>query len=413
VKKIALTLTVLILLSGCDNQPAQTNTQRQPAQVEYAAPLVKEITQWDEYSGRFEAVNNVNIRSRVTGYLTETRFEDGDFVEKGQVLFVIDPRSFEYAEVRAKAQYSLAEKEYKRANKLGRSSAISQEDIDRRFQELQSADALLKQARLNLEFTEVKSPIKGKVSRDFVNVGNLVRADDTILTRVVSIDPMHFYFDASQQELLKYLRLDRAGKRPSSDYAPNPIFIKLQDEDKYVHQGYMDFVDNVVDANTGTIQGRALLPNPDTIISSGMFGQARLLGSEITAVMVPDTAINTEQSRKFVYTINDDDTVSRSYVTLGAVRDSGLYIIESGLTGEEKVVINGLQRIRAPKQKVTPVEKTITEDKLDSQILPREEWLDFGQKVRTGAQQTIKDIDKPVVEKTLKETSEDKTDGEG
>ena len=409
-KKIALTLTVLIILAGCDQQPAQSNAQQPPPQVEYAQPLVKAITQWDEYSGRFEAVNNVNIRSRVTGYLTETRFEDGDFVEKGQVLFVIDPRTFEYAEARAKTQYALAEKEYNRANKLGRSSAISQEDIDRRFQELQAADALLKQARLDLEFTEVKSPISGKVSRDFVNVGNLVRADDTILTRVVSTDPMHFYFDASQQELLKYLRLDRAGKRPSSDYAPNPIFIKLQDEDKYVHQGYMDFVDNVVDANTGTIQGRALLPNPDTIISSGMFGQARLLGSEITAIMVPDSAINTEQSRKFVYTINEDDTVSRAYVTLGAVRDSGLYIIEAGLTGEEKVVINGLQRIRAPQQKVTPVEKTITEEAIDSKILPREQWLDFGQTVRTGAQQKTS---QPAAEETPQQTPENNSDGEG
>lgn len=407
--KIALTLTVFIILVGCDQQPAESNAQQPPPQVEYAQPLVKAITQWDEYSGRFEAVNNVNVRSRVTGYLTETLFEDGDFVEKDQVLFVIDPRTFEYAEARAKAQYALAEKEYNRANKLGRSSAISQEDIDRRFQELQAADALLKQARLDLQFTEVKSPISGKVSRDFVNVGNLVRADDTILTRVVSTDPMHFYFDASQQELLKYLRLDRAGKRPSSDYAPNPIFIKLQDEDKYVHQGYMDFVDNVVDANTGTIQGRALLPNPDTIISSGMFGQARLLGSEITAIMVPDSAINTEQSRKFVYTINEDDTVSRTYVTLGAVRDSGLYIVESGLTGEEKVVINGLQRIRAPQQKVTPVEKTISEDEVDSKILPREQWLDFGQTVRTGAQQKTK---QPAAEETPKQTPKNNNDGE-
>ncbi len=407
--KLTLTLTVLLLLTGCDKQPTQSNAQQPPPQVEYAKPLVKEITQWDEYSGRFEAVNNVNIRSRVTGYLTETLFKDGDFVEKDQVLFVIDPRTFEYAEARAKAQYALAEKEYNRANKLGRSSAISQEDIDRRFQELQAADALLKQARLDLEFTEVKSPLSGKISRDFVNVGNLVRADDTVLTRVVSTDPMHFYFDASQQELLKYLRLDRAGKRPSSDYAPNPIFIKLQDEDKYVHQGYMDFVDNVVDANTGTIQGRALLPNSDTIISSGMFGQARLLGSEITAVMVPDSAINTEQSRKFVYTINPDDTVSRSYITLGAVRDSGLYIVESGLSGEERVVINGLQRIRAPQQKVTPVEKTITEDEIDSKILPREQWLDFGQKNRTGAQQNTKKTNQPAAEETLKSN----IDGEG
>ncbi|WP_395376303.1 efflux RND transporter periplasmic adaptor subunit [Marinicella sp. W31] len=382
-----LFLSCLVLtLTACGNADKEPAQAPPPAEVVFAKPLKKNITQWDEYTGRFEAVNNVSIRSRVTGYLNEVRFEDGDYVEEGQVLFVIDPRSFEYAVSRARAQYSLADKEFKRADRLGKSSAISQEDIDRRFQELQVADAALKQARLDLEFTEVKSPISGKVSRDFVNVGNLVRANETVLTRVVSVEPMHFYFDASQSELLKYIRLDRAGKRPSSDYSPNPIFIRLQDEEKYIHQGYMDFVDNVVDADTGTIQGRALVPNPDSIINSGMFGRARLLGAnDVETILVPDTAINTEQSRKFVYVVTDDNTVTRSYVTLGRVRDSGLYVIESGLSGDERVVISGIQRIRAPDQPVTPMAGEITETEEVSLIPPRSEWLDFGQKVREKA----------------------------
>ena len=384
--KLVLLSCIFLTLMACNDADQQSTQAPPPAEVVFAKPLKKNITQWDEYTGRFEAVNNVSIRSRVTGYLTEVRFEDGDYVEEGQVLFVIDPRSFEYAVSRAQAQYSLADKEFKRADRLGRSSAISQEDIDRRFQELQVADAALKQARLDLEFTQVKAPISGKVSRDFVNVGNLVRANETVLTRVVSVEPMHFYFDASQAELLKYIRLDRAGKRPSSDYSPNPIFIRLQDEKRYVHQGYMDFVDNVVDTDTGTIQGRALVPNPDSIINSGMFGRARLLGaSDVETILVPDSAINTEQSRKFVYVVTDENTVSRSYVTLGRVRDSGLYVIESGLTGDERIVISGIQRIRAPDQPVTPVAGEITEAEEVSLIPPRSEWLDFGQKVREKA----------------------------
>jgi multidrug efflux system membrane fusion protein len=217
------------------------------------------------------------------------------------------------------------------------------------------AEAALNDAKLNLEFTSVKSPINGKVSDDFVNVGNLVNENQTVLTRVVSANPIHFVFDASQAELLKYLRLDRSGKRQGSDTAPNPIYIKLQDEDTYSHAGRMDFVDNIVDPNTGTINGRAVVENNQQIIYPGLFGRARLIGQKNLETMVlPEGAINSDQDRKFVYVVGDDNTVQRSYVKIGDVLDNGLIIIDSGLEPNQKVVINGLQRIRQPGQPVTP-----------------------------------------------------------
>jgi RND family efflux transporter MFP subunit len=350
-------LMCLLVLLGCgdDNQQGANGAGQQPPSVDVAVPLVREITQWDEYTGRFEAIDNVDIRSRVTGYLTEKKFKDGQMVKKGDTLFVIDPRPFEFVVQRAEAEYTLADKEYVRAQSLRNSRAISQEDLDQRLQEKLVAEAALNDAKLNLEFTSVKSPINGKVSDDFVNVGNLVNENQTVLTRVVSANPIHFVFDASQAELLKYLRLDRSGKRQGSDTAPNPIYIKLQDEDTYSHAGRMDFVDNIVDPNTGTINGRAVVENNQQIIYPGLFGRARLIGQKNLETMVlPEGAINSDQDRKFVYVVGDDNTVQRSYVKIGDVLDNGLIIIDSGLEPNQKVVINGLQRIRQPGQPVTP-----------------------------------------------------------
>lgn len=347
------------VLLSCDNN---NNTKPTPAEVDVALPLTKEVVEWDEYTGRFQAMEEVEVRSRVTGYLNEIKFKDGQMVKKGDVLFVIDPRPFQYALDRATSELELAKKQYDRAMKLQKSSFISAETIDQRYQEVQTSITRVNEAKLNLEFTHVTAPIGGKISRYFVSVGNLIRMDDTVLTRLVSFDPIHFYFETSQKDLLKYLRLDKAGKRPSSDNHPSPIYIKLQDETEFGHQGTMDFVDNQADAGTGTVLGRAIVPNPEGLIYPGFFGRARLVGSgEYKAILVPDTAINTDQTRQYVYVVDKNNKVQRVYVELGPLRDSGYYIIKSGLKGTEWVVVNGIQRLRVPEQVVKPNKVKLTE----------------------------------------------------
>lgn len=352
-------LVLLTSLSACDNNDQSTAQAPPPPEVDVALPIKKSIIDWDEYTGRFEAMETVQVRARVTGHLNEIKFKDGQFVKKGDVLFVIDPRTFEYALQRANAQLSLAEKEFDRAGTLRASNAISQEDYDRRAEELKIARAAVNEARLEVEFTKVVAPINGKVSRYFVSVGNLVRENDTVLTRIVSVDPIHFYFEASQTQLMKYIRMDRSGERPGSDTTPNPLFIKLPDENDFVHEGKMDFVDNVVDPSTGTMQGRAIVPNPGMVIYPGLFGRAKLIGSgKYEALLLPEKAINTDQSRKFVYVVDDENKAQRAYIQLGNLLD-GNYVIKAGLKGDERVVISGIQRIRLPEQVVTPKQITI------------------------------------------------------
>lgn len=344
-----------ILLTACTQESQQAPSQSEPAEVDVATPLKRMITDWDEYTGRFEALETVEVRARVTGHLKEVRFKDGQMVKKGDVLFVVDKRRFQYEEERARAQLALAEKEYARAEKLSNTNVMAMEAMDRRTEELRIARTNVNEARLALDFTEVTAPIDGKVSRDFINVGNLVRENETVLTRIVSVDPIHFYFEASQTQLLKYVRLDRAGKRPGSDTTANPIYIKLPDEDEFVHEGQMDFVDNVVDPETGTIQGRAVVSNPGAVIYPGLFGRAKLIGSgEYEALLVPEKAINTDQSRKFVFVVDDNNKAQRAYVETGTRLDDGFYVIKSGLDDNARVVVSGVQRIRTPEQAVTP-----------------------------------------------------------
>ncbi|HBD7142284.1 TPA: efflux RND transporter periplasmic adaptor subunit [Legionella pneumophila] len=352
-------IPVLISCNSESNKPVGQTL----AEVDVALPLKKKIVEWDEYTGRFQAVEEVDVRARVTGYLEAIKFQDGQTVKKGDVLFVIDQRPFKYALARAEAQYALAKAQYERAIKLQKEKFISAEVIDQRFQDVQVAETRVQEAKLNLEFTEVKSPISGKISRDFVSVGNLIRMNDTILTRVVSVDPIYFYFETSQNDLLKYIRLDRAGKRLSSEKKPTPVLIKLPDEKDYLHQGEVDFLDNVIDSGTGTILARALVPNPDNVIYPGLFARVKLVGSgEYEAILLPDKAINTDQARKFVYVVDNENKVKRVYVELGPLRESGFYIIRSGLKGDEKVIIHGIQRIHGPNQEVKPVVIEVTEN---------------------------------------------------
>lgn len=362
-QKFPAILLITLLCLGC--QDAKQNAlPPQAPEVIVAKPLKKKIIDWDEYTGRFQAIERVEVRARVSGYLDAIEFKDGQTVEQGQVLFVIDQRPFKIARDKAEAQYELAKKEYDRALDLRKKRAIAQETLDRRAQELQVTRASLDEAQLNFEFTEVKSPIGGRVSRSQIDVGNLITggsANATLLTTVVSLDPIHFYFEGSESDLLKYIRLDRSGKRPGSDTNPNPVFTKLQDEEDYRHQGHMDFVDNEVDLSTGTIQARAIFPNPQGIIYPGLFGRARLLGSgEYQALLLPDEVIATNQSRKFVMLVGAENRAEMRFVKLGTLRDSGLRVILEGLHENDQVIINGLQRAR-PGAPVTPVPGAITE----------------------------------------------------
>lgn len=360
---LAIILALSMTLVACDKSNPETVTPVQapaPAEVDVALPLKHELTDWDEFTGRFEAIHSVDMRARVTGYLVEKKFKDGQLVNKGDVLFIVDPRPFEYKLQRAKAEYSLTKTEYERAKKLRDLRAVSEEELERRSQEQQIAKSALDEAELQKSFTQIIAPIAGKISDSFVDVGNMIEENDTLLTRIVSTNPIHFRFEGSQGQLLKYLRLDRAGDRPSSDTSPNPIYIKLLDEDKYYHEGKMDFVDNIVDNGTGTIQARAIVENNEGIIYPGLFGNARLLGrSKYQAILLPESAINTDQDKKYVYIVDKDNKVKRIYVSVDTILDNGLIVIVKGLEGNERVVINGIQRIRTADQQVSPVSTPI------------------------------------------------------
>jgi RND family efflux transporter MFP subunit len=361
------------LLGGCNQQSNAKATAQAAPPVTVAHPLVKKITEWDEYTGRFEAEESVDIRARVSGYLQSVHFKDGQMVDKDQLLFVIDPRPFQIAVDRAKAdlenahaRLELATLEADRAAKLVNTSALSQSTYDQRQQEKQSAaasvgsaEAAERQAELDLFYTNVTSPIAGRMSNRRVDVGNFVNGDgSTLLSTVVSLDPIHFVFDATEGDYLRYERLAREGRRQSSRDVPNPVFLRLSDEQGWPHQGHMDFVDNVVDRSTGTIRGRAIFANPDLQLTPGTFGRIRLLGSgEYEAVMIPDEAIVADQSRKLVMTVAADGTVQPKPIEPGPLVD-GLRVIRQGLTGDDRIVIEGVLRAR-PGGKVTPKEGNI------------------------------------------------------
>jgi RND family efflux transporter MFP subunit len=368
----------LLVLSGCPSgEQAGGGGGFPPAEVTVATPLIERIVDWDEYTGRFEAVERVQVRARVGGFLEEIRFKDGDNVEKGQTLFVLDKRPFQYRLDEAMGQLEAAnstmknaKREFERGEELLGSEGLSREDYDRREQafliaqaNVQVAKSAVDAAKLNLEFTEVKAPITGRVSRHLVSTGNLINGGDansTLLTTILKLDPLYFYFEASEMELLNYIRLNMSGERPASRENPNPIFVKLLDEDDYVHEGQMDYVDNEVDMETGTIQGRAIFENADTIIEPGMFGRARLLGSsEYEALMVPDSCIGTNQTEKFVFILGEENKAEVRNVTLGRLQNGKMRIITDGLSPNDKVIVKGIRKVR-PGATVSPIETDLS-----------------------------------------------------
>jgi membrane fusion protein, multidrug efflux system len=356
-----------VLLAGCDR--AKIADPPPPPSVTVAQPLQKQISEWDEFTGRFAAVETVEIRARVSGYVDSVHFKDGQLVKQGDLLFVIDPRPHQIAveqakaEVeRAKARLEIAAADVDRAAPLARSQTLTQREFETRLATQREAtgavaslEAALKQAQLNLEWTEVRAPISGRISDRRVDPGNLVTGGPTgatPLTVIVSIAPIHFVFDGSEADFLRYQRLAAAGGRRSSREVPNPVSVRLADETDYRHVGHMDFVDNALSSKTGTIRGRAIFENKDGFLTPGYFGRLRLYGGESNAFLVPDSAIASDQASKIVFTVSDDGTVGIKRVELGPMID-GLRMIRSGLTAADRIVIEGLQRARSG-QKVTP-----------------------------------------------------------
>jgi RND family efflux transporter MFP subunit len=338
-----------------------------PPEVSVAPALSRQITEFDEFTGRFVPVERVEIRPRVSGYISQVHFPEGREVKKGDVLFVIDPRPYDAELKRAKAQLaqartqlSLADLERTRAEKLAASRAISKEEFDSRVAgseqataNVNAAEAAVESAQLNVTFTRVDAPISGIVSRAEVTAGNLVNAGQSVLTTIVSIDPIYVEFEGDEQVYLKYVAMDRTGERKSSRNAPNPVAVGLADETGFPHQGVMVFVNNELDAATGTIRARAQLDNKDRRFTPGLLARVRLVGSgKYDAVLIADSAVGTDQNVKYVFVIGEDKRVQYRAVKLGPTVD-GLRVVRSGLKAGESIIVSGLQRVR-PNVPVTP-----------------------------------------------------------
>jgi multidrug efflux system membrane fusion protein len=367
-----LPLVVLIAaaLSACGEKPPQAAAAPAPP-VTVAQPVKRTVTDWDEFTGRFDAIEQVDVRPRVGGFVTNVEFKDGDMVRTGDLLYLIDSRPFEAVAEQANGQLSdahakaeLAKRDLDRGLTLVETSAVSEQVVDQRRQALQAAHAAetvaegtLKAAQLNIEFSHVLAPITGRVSRHLVSVGNLVQGSDngasTLLTTIVSLDPIYIYFDMDEATYLKNNRLWFEGKRPSSRETANPVQVSLSGETKPSHDGKMDFIDNRLDVSTGTLRGRAVIPNKDLSILPGQFGRVRLIGSApYEALLIPDVAIATDQTRKIVFVVKDDDTVEARPVVLGPL-DEGLRVVREGLKAEDRVIVDGIQRARVG-AKVSP-----------------------------------------------------------
>ncbi|WP_430641911.1 efflux RND transporter periplasmic adaptor subunit [Bradyrhizobium brasilense] len=351
------------VLTACSDSQAEAPPP--PPEVDVAMVVTKSVRQWDEFTGRIAAIGSVDIRPRVSGYIDRIAFKEGDMVKAGDLLFVIDPRPYRatydsaVAQLeRARASAQLAQAQYKRAESLIKTDAISTDTYDTRSASLgqtnadvHAAEAALATAKLNLDFTEVRSPIAGRVSRALLTLGNLVQADQTVLTSVVSQDPVYVYFQPDERSFLRYRELTRKGERASSD---NPVQVGLASETGFPHSGTVNFVNNQVDAATGTINVRATVPNPDGIFVPGLYARVQLEGrAQYMAMLIDDKAIMTDQDRKYVYVIGPEDKARRKDIVLGSVQE-GLRAVQSGLDANDRVIVSGLQKIFAPDTKVKP-----------------------------------------------------------
>jgi membrane fusion protein, multidrug efflux system len=376
-----------VALAGCGE--GQKQAAPPPPKVTVAEPVRRTIVDQDEYVGRFVAVDFVEVRARVSGYLDKIHFQDGQMVQQGDLLFTIDKRPFQNTLDQARANLELAKSnltftqaDVKRGEQLLRDRTISEQIFEQRSQAFRNAqaavaanEALVRQAELDLEFTDLRAPVTGRIGDRRLAVGNLVTGgtggSTTLLALIVSTDPIRFEFTVDEASMLRYERLARQARTSMTDSnatnsGATPVRLKLLDEQDFSHYGRIDFVDNVLDRSTGTIRGRAQFSNSDGLFKPGLFARVQVPGSApYQALMVPNVAIGTEQVRKFVYVVDKDNVARQRFVTLGQVVDD-LRVIRDGVSANDRVVINGLMRVR-PGQKVTPEEQGATPPADDSQ----------------------------------------------
>ncbi len=459
---------VITAICGCAPSAPKGGDAPLP-EVVVGTVVRRPIVEWDEYVARLEAVESVEVRARVSGYLKSLHFEEGQLVKQGALLCIVDPRPFEadlgraaadVAEAKAQvsqsrsllvqaeaenraaqAQLDLSRKQLERAQSLLEKKAISSDEFDRQEFQLRESQAAFDAsvsriesaaaaivtaeanvltmeshksiAELNLSYTRIVAPISGRTSRHMVTEGNLISggsAQSTLLTTIVSIDPMHCYFDADEKAFLKYMRLAQSGERASSREVKNPVFVALADETRgFTHTGHMDFVDNRLDANTGTMRGRALLSNVDQTLTPGLFARLRIPGSgRHEAILIPDSSIGTDQAQKFVFVVNSDGEVARTVVELGGM-SHGLRIIRNGLKGDERIILRGLRRVR-PGLRVKTSEEAVevTEDSGlpdEYEPVPKEKWLS-GEVVRSQPEAVRVDAESAVPPDPDRETAE-------
>jgi RND family efflux transporter MFP subunit len=369
--RVACLIAILApALAGC-GEGAPKQAAPPPPAVTVANPTKQTVTDYDEYVGRFVSVDMVEMRARVSGYLDKIGFQDGQLVKQGDLLFTIDRRPFETTVAQTKAQLAqaranlaFADSDLARGAQLVRDKDITEQTFDQRTQakrvaeaSVQAQEAAVRQAELDLQFTELKAPVAGRIGDRRVSPGNLVTGgtggSTTLLATIVSIDPMRFEFTFDEASYLRYERIAGASTNDASRSKGLKVLLRLIDEPDFTHEGTVDFVDNVIDRSSGTIRGRAQIPNPKGLFTPGMFARVRVPGSvPYEALLVPDVAIASEQVRKYVLVVGDDNTAKQKYVTLGQLAGN-LRIIKDGLSVDDKVIVNGLARIR-PNTKVTP-----------------------------------------------------------
>lgn len=366
------TLAVLAFVASLASLPVQAQMgPGGPPPVTVAKPVVRDIVEMDEFTGRFEASASVDVRARVNGYIDSIAFKDGAMVREGELLFVIDRRPYQAALNQAQANLNvvqtrldLAKLDYERYERLARSGTAAEATLDAKRQALQGATAeiagsraAVETARLNLSFTEIRAQISGRISRKLVTEGNLVRENETLLTTIVAADPIYFYFDIDERSFLAYQRMAREGAASANGNGGRAleIAVGLTDEKGFPHKGLLTFTDNRLDAATGTMRLRATLENKDQFLSPGLFGRIAVPGSpSFRGIMVPDEAILTDLGRRYVYVVGEGGAVRQQPVRLGS-RTDNYRIVREGLKGDETLVINGLQRVRMGGGKVTPM----------------------------------------------------------
>ncbi|HKA76265.1 MAG TPA: efflux RND transporter periplasmic adaptor subunit [Pseudolabrys sp.] len=373
-RRLAVPLALATLVASCGERQQQGGPP--PPAVTVATPVKRTVFDYDEYVGRFTAINLVEVRARVSGYLDKLHFKDGQLVKQGDLLFTVDKRPFQNTLdqaranlVQAQSNVAFTESDYTRGQQLVRDKTITDQTFEQRAQAFRNAkasvasnEAAVRQAELDLEFTELRAPVNGRIGDRRVSPGNLVTGgtggNTTLLATIVSIDPIYFEFTFDEAAYLRYERLAQdGGQDVASRNAGVQVALKLIDENDFDHEGRMDFVDNVIDRSTGTIRGRAVFANPKEVFTPGMFGRVRVPASPpYEALLVPDAAIGTEQSRRYVVVIDAQDTARQKYVTLGQLTSDNLRVIKEGTGPDDRVVVSGLMQAR-PGQKVRPEEQ--------------------------------------------------------